>query len=108
MLVATFAGGVANLVVIVGFMVTATTGLPEAEQGLATGLTTMSQQIGITLGTPLLSAVVAAVALGGPGGVLDGVIAAVWVDGALCLLGAVLVALFLGRRRVDSTAGAAL
>ena len=33
-----FAGGVANLVVIVGFMVTATAALPDAEQGLATGL----------------------------------------------------------------------
>ena len=33
-------------------MVTATTGLPDTEQGLATGLTTMSQQIGITMGIP--------------------------------------------------------
>jgi EmrB/QacA subfamily drug resistance transporter len=107
-LVATFVGGVANLVVIVGFMVTATSGLPEAEQGLATGLTTMSQQIGITLGTPLLSAVVSAVVLSGSGGVLDGVIAAVWVDGALCLLGAALVALFLDRGRAGSTAESAV
>ena len=43
-LVATFVGGVANLAAIVGFMVTATTGLPDNEQGLATGLTTMSTQ----------------------------------------------------------------
>lgn len=45
LLVATFVGGVANLVVIVGFMVTATSGLPDEEAGLATGLATMSQQI---------------------------------------------------------------
>ncbi len=48
LLVATFIGGVANLVAILGFMVTATSGLPDHEQGLATGLTTMSQQVGIT------------------------------------------------------------
>jgi EmrB/QacA subfamily drug resistance transporter len=90
-LAATFVGGVANLVVIVGFMVTATSGLPEGEQGLATGLTTMSQQIGITLGTPVMSAVVTAVVLGGSG-VLDGVTTAIAVNGALCLLGSAVVA----------------
>lgn len=94
-LAATFVGGVANLVVIVGFMVTATSGLPESEQGLATGLTTMSQQIGITLGTPVMSAVVTAVVLGGSG-VLDGVTTAIAVNGALCLLGAAVVAVCLG------------
>jgi predicted MFS family arabinose efflux permease len=96
-LAATFVGGVANLVVIVGFMVTATSGLPEGEQGLATGLTTMSQQIGITLGTPVMSAVVTAVVLGGAG-VLDGVTTAIAVNGALCLLGAAVVAARLGGR----------
>lgn len=96
-LAATFVGGVANLVVIVGFMVTATSGLPETEQGLATGLTTMSQQIGITLGTPVMSAVVTAMVLGGSG-VLDGVTTAIAVNGALCLLGAAVVAARLGGR----------
>ncbi|MCZ2810108.1 MFS transporter [Modestobacter sp. VKM Ac-2979] len=96
-LAATFVGGVANLVVIVGFMVTATSGLPETEQGLATGLTTMSQQIGITLGTPVMSAVVTAVVLGGSG-VLDGVTTAIAVNGGLCLLGAAVVAARLGGR----------
>ena len=59
-LIATFIGGVANLAAIVGFMVTATTGLPDTEQGLATGLTTMSQQIGITMGIPVMSTIIAA------------------------------------------------
>ena len=90
----TFAGGVANLVVIVGFMVTATSGLPPAEQGLATGLTTMSQQIGITVGAPLLSAVL----VGSSDGVLPGVTAAIWLDGVLCVAGAVAAALVLPRR----------
>ena len=60
-LVATFVGGVANLVAIVGFMVTVTTGVPDREQGLATGLATMSQQVGITMGIPIMSAIVTAV-----------------------------------------------
>ncbi len=60
LLPATFLGGVGNMLVIVGFMVTATSDLPDAEQGLATGLASMSQQVGITMGTPVMSAVVTA------------------------------------------------
>ncbi|HEY4454282.1 MAG TPA: MFS transporter [Pseudonocardiaceae bacterium] len=85
LLVATFVGGVANLVVIVGFMVTATSGLPDGEQGLATGLTTMSQQVGITLGVPIMSAIVT---LRSTAGLLPGVHTAIAVNAALCLLGA--------------------
>ncbi|MEV4246165.1 MFS transporter [Streptosporangium canum] len=48
LLVATFIGGVGNMLAIVGFMVAATSGLADSEQGLATGLATMTQQIGIT------------------------------------------------------------
>ncbi|MCA5923091.1 MFS transporter [Curtobacterium oceanosedimentum] len=101
-LVATFVGGVANLVVIVGFMVTATSGLPDGEQGLATGLTTMSQQVGITMGTPIMSAVFTAVVLGSSlstaAAVLDGVTTAIWVNGGICIAAAVAVALFLRGR----------
>lgn len=85
-LVATFAGGVGNLVAIVGFLVTATSGLPAAEQGLATGLTTMSQQVGITVGIPVLSAVATA-----GGTVLGGITTAIGVNAALCLAAALLV-----------------
>ncbi|MFD7874177.1 hypothetical protein ACFV5G_08645 [Streptomyces sp. NPDC059766] len=46
LLVAGFAGGVGNMVVIVGFMVTATPGLADHEHGRATGLAAMTQQIG--------------------------------------------------------------
>ncbi|WP_460754572.1 MFS transporter [Myceligenerans cantabricum] len=104
-LVATFVGGVANLVVIVGFMVTATSDVPESEHGLATGLTTMSQQVGITMGTPVMSAVLTAVAfsttgVGEPAAVLSGVTSAIWVNGGLCILAAVAVAVFLRRRTV--------
>jgi predicted MFS family arabinose efflux permease len=64
LLAATFVGGVANLVAIVAFMVTVTNALPAGDQGLATGLATMSQQIGITIGTPAMSAVLTAAAGG--------------------------------------------
>ncbi|MFF1572455.1 MFS transporter [Leifsonia sp. NPDC058292] len=102
LLVATFVGGVANLVVIVAFMVTATSGLGSDEQGLATGLTTMSQQVGITLGTPVMSAVFTAVVVGSGAplaeSVLSGVSAAIWVNGGLCIAAAIAIALFLRRR----------
>jgi EmrB/QacA subfamily drug resistance transporter len=101
LLVATFVGGVANLIAIVGFMVTATTGLPDEEQGLATGLATMSQQVGITMGIPIMSAIATArvTSLGGesPSTVLSGVTTAIWVNTALCLVAAALVAVFLRR-----------
>ncbi|MBF4549136.1 MFS transporter [Pseudoclavibacter sp. RFBG4] len=47
---------------IIGYTVTATSGLPDTEQGLATGLTSTSQQVAIALGTPVLAAVVALIA----------------------------------------------
>ncbi|WP_421093942.1 MFS transporter [Pseudarthrobacter sp. CC4] len=100
-LIATFVGGVANLAAIVGFMVTATTGLPDTEQGLATGLTTMSQQIGITMGIPVMSTIIAASLLqhgtsdAAPGRVLSAVLPAIGINAALCLAAAVMVALFL-------------
>jgi EmrB/QacA subfamily drug resistance transporter len=99
LLVATFVGGVANLVAIVGFMVTATSGLPDEEQGLATGMTTMSQQIGITVGIPIMSAIATARmhALGGENAdtVLSGVTTAVVVNAALCVVAAIALGAFL-------------
>ncbi|WP_458114579.1 MFS transporter [Arthrobacter sp. R1-13] len=99
LLAATFVGGVANLVVIVGFMVTATSGLPEGERGLATGLATMSQQIGITMGIPIMSAIFAGqlVARGSTHApaVLSGVTLAIWVNAGMCLATGLVVAAFL-------------
>lgn len=99
LLTATFIGGVANLVVIVGFMVTATTGLPNEESGLATGLATMSQQIGITMGIPVMSAIFTTqlVALGSTdaAAVLSGVTVAIGANAALCLVTGLAVALCL-------------
>jgi MFS family permease len=42
---------------VVTYTVTATSGLPAGEQGLATGLTTMTQLVAITLGIPVIGAI---------------------------------------------------
>jgi hypothetical protein len=81
--------------VVVGFMVTATSGLPDGEQGLATGLATMSRQIGTTMGTPVMSAVVAATLP--VAGLLPAITTAIAVDAALCLPAALLVVAVLSR-----------
>ncbi|MGW8887109.1 MFS transporter [Streptomyces sp. NPDC055749] len=106
-LAATFIGGIGNMLMIVGFMVTATSGLPDEEQGLATGLATMTQQVGITMGIPVMSAVATARMGGatGPDAVLSGVSLAVLVNSALVLAGALAAWAFLGRREELNHAG---
>lgn len=108
LLAATFVGGVGNMLVIVGFMVTATSGLPDEEQGLATGLATMTQQVGITLGIPVMSAIATARMGGasGPDAVLSGVSTAVLVNSLLVAAGSALAALFLAPRRPRDRADA--
>jgi EmrB/QacA subfamily drug resistance transporter len=106
LLVATFGGGVGNMLVIVGFMVTATSGLADREQGLATGLATMTQQIGITMGTPVMSAVATAAMTGtGAAAVLHGLKVAVAVNAATVLLGVLTSTLFLRGARPSTTRG---
>jgi MFS family permease len=101
LLPATFFGGIGNMLVIVGFMVTATSGLPDAEQGLATGLASMSQQVGITMGTPIMSAVVTSASADAVTASANhhGVTVAIAVNAALVLLGVVLAAGFLRARK---------
>lgn len=86
--VVTFVGAVGHVCAIVAFMVAATSGLPDREQGLATGVATMTQQVAIALGVPVLSAV--AVATGGIES-LDALRTAIVVDAGLVLVGALLV-----------------
>lgn len=84
------------MLAIVGFMVTATSGLADHEQGLATGLATMTQQVGITMGTPIMSAVVTAAMAGtGASAILGGLKAAIAVNAAIVLLGLLTSAVFL-------------
>ncbi|MEH1012471.1 MFS transporter [Micromonospora sp. CPCC 206060] len=106
LLPATFLGGIGNMLVIVGFMVTATGGLPDHEQGLATGLASMSQQVGITMGTPIMSAIVTATTAGAvsAGAILHGVTVAIAANTALVLLGVLIAAVFLGTRRTAAHA----
>ncbi|MFF0739417.1 MFS transporter [Streptomyces sp. NPDC004111] len=108
LLPATFFGGVGNMLVIVGFMVTATSGLPDREQGLATGLASMSQQVGITMGTPIMAAVVTAATAGAAtaSAVHTGVVTAIAVNAGLVLLGVVLAAVFLRPARPHRTRAA--
>lgn len=89
LLVLTFLGGVANLVAIVGYVVVSTSALPDEQQGLATGLVTMSQQVGIALGTPILSAVLTSRT---GEGLLGGIRTAIGVDALLCVAAAILIA----------------
>lgn len=88
----TFIGGVANLVAIVGYTVTSTAAVPAHQQGLATGLVTMSQQVGITLGTPVMSAILASQLAAG---MLPGLQLAMGVNGIIALASAVLIAIVL-------------
>jgi MFS family permease len=90
---------VGHLWAIVAYGVTATSGLPDGEQGLATGLVTSSQQVGITIGIPLLSAVSSAriSALQDAGdsfaqATLGGIRLGLGVDAAVVVVVAVLVA----------------
>jgi hypothetical protein len=71
---------------IVAYMVTATSGLPDSEQGLATGLATLTQQIGITIGVPILGAVAATQA-----SLLGGIHLAVAVNAGVSLVAIALI-----------------
>ncbi|MYT12600.1 Arabinose efflux permease [Streptomyces sp. SceaMP-e96] len=88
-----------HLWAIIAYGVTATSGVPDAEQGLATGLVTSSQQVGLTVGIPLLSAVasahIAALREDGSGfaeATLGGIKLGLGLDAALVAVVALLVA----------------
>ncbi|MFB7183012.1 MFS transporter [Streptomyces sp. NPDC056257] len=83
-----------HLGAIVSYGVVVTSGVPDEEQGLATGLVTTTQQVGITIGIPLLGVLATTQA-----SLFDGVRTVLAVDAAIVIAAAVLVALGLGRRR---------
>lgn len=56
-LIATAIGGFGHVLVIVAYTVAVTSGLPDSEQGLATGLAGQTQQVAFTIGTPIVSAI---------------------------------------------------
>ncbi|MFD3717424.1 MFS transporter [Streptomyces sp. NPDC058674] len=83
-----------HLGAIISYGVTVTSGVPDGEQGLATGLVTTTQQVGITIGIPLLGVLATTQA-----SLFDGVRTVLAIDAAVVLAAALLVAVGLGRRK---------
>ncbi|GAA2682468.1 MFS transporter [Nonomuraea recticatena] len=100
---ALFIGFFGHVTCIVAYTVTGTSGLPDEEQGLATGLTSMTQQVAITVGIPILSAVAATRSVE-----LTGIHLALSVNVAVTLLSVVLVWFGLRPRGERRTAAAAV
>ncbi|WP_424217510.1 MFS transporter (plasmid) [Streptomyces sp. BI20] len=99
-----FVSSYAHVAAIVGFMVTATSGLPDEQQGLATGITTLTQQVSITVGIPIMSAIATARIRSLPElpahtATLSAINLSILVNGLILVVVALLVALFLRARR---------
>ncbi|WP_371645794.1 MFS transporter [Streptomyces sp. NBC_00597] len=93
-LVATLAVSVASMChlgAIISYGLTVTSGVPDAEQGLATGLVTTTQQVGLTIGIPLLGVLATTQA-----SLLGGVRTVLAIDAAIVVAAAVLVGVGLG------------
>lgn len=56
---ALFLGFFVHVVVIVSYTVIGTSGLPNEEQGLATGLASLTQQVALTIGAPIMVSIAA-------------------------------------------------
>ncbi|MEU5959466.1 MFS transporter [Streptomyces sp. NPDC047525] len=83
-----------HLGAIISYGVTVTSGVPDEEQGLATGLVTSTQQVGITIGIPLLGVL----ATTGTD-LLAGTRTVLLIDAAVLLVAAALVGAGLRARR---------
>ena len=100
-LVTTFVGGFGHVLAIVAYTVVATSGIADSEQGLATGLATMTQQVAFTLGIPVMSTIAATQYGELSGGVasrsdvLSGTTFGFLVDGLIVLAGALAIGAFL-------------
>ncbi|MFJ5829795.1 MFS transporter [Streptomyces sp. NPDC093089] len=81
-----------HLGAIISYGLTVTSGVPDEEQGLATGLVTTTQQVGITIGIPLLGVLATT-----GGDLFGGVRTVLALDAAIVLGTAVLVGLGLRR-----------
>ncbi|WP_328452645.1 MFS transporter [Streptomyces sp. NBC_00386] len=82
-----------HLGAIISYGLTVTSGVPDEEQGLATGLVTSTQQVGITVGIPLLGVLATT-----SDDLLAGVHTVLALDAAIVLAAAALVAVGLGRQ----------
>lgn len=88
-----------HLWAIVAYGLTVTSGVPNEQQGLATGVVTSAQQLGMTVGIPLLSALAAS-----RSGLLDGLRLGLAADAAVLVAVALLTAAGLGRGAVRTAA----
>jgi MFS family permease len=88
-----------HLGAIISCGLTVTSGVPDEEQGLATGLVTSTQQVGITVGIPLLGVLATT-----SDDLLAGVHTVLALDAAIVLAAAVLVGLGLRRNGTRSRA----
>ncbi|MFD4623440.1 MFS transporter [Streptomyces sp. NPDC058475] len=89
-----------HLGAIVSYGLTVTSGVPDEEQGLATGLVTSTQQVGLTVGIPLLGVLATT-----SDDLLSGVHTVLALDATIVLAAAVLVAVGLGRRGPKAGSG---
>ncbi|MGW7055734.1 MFS transporter [Streptomyces sp. NPDC054887] len=85
-----------HLGAIISYGLIVTSGVPDEEQGLATGLVTTTQQVGLTVGIPLLGVLATT-----HGSLFDGVRTVLAVDAAIVVAAAVLVGVGLRPRRGD-------
>ncbi|MFD9795162.1 MFS transporter [Streptomyces sp. NPDC059070] len=83
-----------HLGAIISYGVTVTSGVPDEEQGLATGLVTTTQQVGITIGIPLLGVLATT-----GGDLFHGVRTVLLIDAVIVVAAAALVAAGLGRQK---------
>ena len=83
-----------HLGAIISYGVTVTSGVPDEEQGLATGLVTSTQQVGITVGIPLLGVLATTSA-----DLRSGVHTVLVLDAVIVLAAAALIAAGLRPRR---------
>ncbi|GKQ37135.1 MFS transporter [Streptomyces sp. A012304] len=90
-----------HLGAIISYGLMATSGVPDEEQGLATGLVTSTQQVALTVGIPLLGVLATT-----SDDLLTGVRTVVALDAAIVLAAAVLIGLGLRRRTTDPASGA--
>ncbi|MFJ7207184.1 MFS transporter [Streptomyces sp. NPDC098789] len=77
-----------HLGAIISYGVTVTSGVPDEEQGLATGLVTTTQQVGLTIGIPLLGVLATT-----GSSLFDGVRTVLALDAAILLVVGALIAL---------------
>jgi MFS family permease len=97
---ALFGGFFGHITAVVAATVTATSRVPDAAKGLATGLITTSQRVAVTVGIPVLGAVMAI-----PADLLSGIRLALAVDVLLTLAAVALIRICLNWRDCQMARG---